>query len=248
MTAKHTFHKAKLLYGFFILFCLSVAIVLFDITGYIWHNAPLAAFYSVKGLDVSHHQGKIDWKKVAETKKYQFVYIKATEGHDYFDDDFLTNWNGAKEQGLRVGAYHFFSKRSSGKEQAEYFISYVPKDESALPPVIDIEIDTNLDPDQTRKEITDFVTTLENHYGKKPIMYVMYETYNPYIKGHFAEYHIWIRDVLKYPSLDRKWLMWQYNNRGRVSGIDAYVDINVFNGTPDELQGLQTLIGLCQLR
>ena len=219
---------------FFLLF-----LIILDYKGIIWHNDPFAAFYSVKGLDVSNHQGTIDWKKVANTDKYKFVYIKATEGHDYYDDYFVNNWHEARENKLLVGAYHFFSVRSSGKTQAKYFISHVPNVDDSLPPVLDIEIDISKDPEKIRKEIKDFNDMLENHYGKKPILYITYDTYNAYVKGHFNDYDIWIRDVLKPPYLsDRNWLMWQYSNRGHVDGIQGYVDVNVFKGDVQKLKEL----------
>lgn len=143
---------------------LSLTFVALDYFGFIWHNALFAAKYHIKGLDVSHHQGHIDWQKVGATKKYSFVFIKATEGHDFTDDDFVKNWQGAKANGLLVGAYHFFSTRSSGTEQAEFFIAAVPKEEGALPPVIDIEIDLKRDPTVIRAELTALSAKLESYY------------------------------------------------------------------------------------
>ncbi len=216
-----------------------IGILFLDFYGFIWHNAPFAALYSIKGLDVSHHQKKIDWAKVASTKKYSFVFIKATEGHDFTDDDFTKNWQGAKENGFFVGAYHFFSTRSSGKEQAELFASLVPAEKDSLPPVIDIEIALDKDPQDIRDELTAMILELEKRYQKKPILYVTYETYNTYVRGYFSDYFIWIRDVMKpVTGLDQPWVLWQYNNRGRVDGISEYVDINVFNGSAEGLKQL----------
>ncbi|WP_419873938.1 glycoside hydrolase family 25 protein [Candidatus Pristimantibacillus sp. PTI5] len=93
--------------------------------GIIWHNSIFAMKFEVKGLDVSHYQGYVDWKTVTETEKYQFVYMKATEGNDFTDDTFMQNWEGAKENGILTGAYHFFSARSTGEQQADHFISVV---------------------------------------------------------------------------------------------------------------------------
>nr|WP_276207692.1 GH25 family lysozyme [Paludifilum halophilum] len=68
-------------------------------------------------------------------------------------------------------------------------------------------------------------------YEKKPIFYVTYDTYETYVKGHFKEYDLWIRDIYKHPNLEnRSWLIWQYSNRGRINEIDGYVDINAFRG------------------
>lgn len=231
-------HKKNFLV-FFLVIVIALVILVFDYFGIIWHNAPFAARYQIKGLDVSHHQFNIDWQKVAATKKYSFVFIKATEGHDFFDDDFSKNWTEARGNGFLVGAYHFFSMRSSGQEQAEYFISTVPYEPDSLPPVIDIEIATNKDAEAVRKELQALITALQNHYHKKPILYVTNDTYEAYIKGHFFDHKIWIRDVLRPPQLsDETWTFWQYSNRGWVRGIATFVDLNVFDGTIEDLKKL----------
>lgn len=73
----------------------------------VFSNRPQAGEeFPVQGFDVSHHQGDIDWKQISP-KRYQFVYLKATEGGDFQDRKFQHNWLAAREQGLRVGAYHF---------------------------------------------------------------------------------------------------------------------------------------------
>ncbi len=172
-----------------IILIFAISIIL-EYYGYIWHNTIFTLGYTVKGLDVSHHQGHIDWATVASTKKYSFVYIKATEGYDFVDDTFLENYAEAKKHGLYVGAYHFFSMRSSGREQAQLFISTVPDDTAMLPPVIDIEIDTHLEASTVRSNIIEFAKILENHYGRKPILYVTYDTYNAYVKNYFSQYKL----------------------------------------------------------
>jgi lysozyme len=228
----------------FVIFIIAVLglllLLALDYFGIIWHNEPFALRYEIKGLDVSHHQKEIDWPTVAAQNKYSFVFIKATEGHDFTDDDFLRNWKDAKENGITVGAYHFFSARSSGTEQAEFFIATVPKEDGTLPPVIDIEISLSRDKETIRKEIKDMSMHLENYYHKKPILYITYDIYNAYIKeGDFSENKIWIRDIVKPPTLQgRDWTFWQYSNRGRIDGITEYTDLNVFKGTREELENL----------
>lgn len=215
-----------------VLLGLALICCVLEYKGIIWHNSIFAMKYEIKGLDVSHYQGDVDWKTVAETEKYQFVYMKATEGNDFTDDTFNKNWEDAKENGFLTGAYHFFSARSTGEQQAEHFISIVPKEAASLPPVIDIEIALTHDPAAIAHELMMMSDKLEEAYNKKPILYVTYDTYNKYVAGRFEGYDIWIRDIVKYPTLKgkQKWLLWQYCNRGRVDGIDAYVDINVFVG------------------
>ena len=131
---------------------------------------------TIKGLDVSHHQGKIDWQTVSE-QNFQFVYIKATEGADFKDKRFLENFSGARNYGLQVGAYHFFTLCKSGEEQADNFIETVPKNVNMLPPVIDLEYSGNCknrpNPDALEREILHFSNRIYQTYG-----YKFYPVYN----------------------------------------------------------------------
>ena len=85
--------------------------------------------YNVYGLDISHHQGKINWEKLKRENPKEcpisFVYMKATEGKDHKDTQFDTNWQKAKEHGFTRGAYHYFSPYSTGLEQATMFTETV---------------------------------------------------------------------------------------------------------------------------
>lgn len=218
---------------FWVLFILLLIPFLFflEYRGIIHHNELFAMMYGTRGIDVSHHQGKIDWNQVAQDQDIQFVYIKATEGNDFTDDQFSANWQGAKAHGFRTGAYHYFSMKSSGVEQAQHFIQVVPQEANSLPPVIDVEIGLEYDPVKVRYELHNLAEHLEQHYGKKPILYVTHDRYDSYIKGYFNDYRIWIRDVYLPPTLgEQKWYIWQYSSRGRINGINAYVDLNVVDG------------------
>lgn len=199
-------------------------------------GSSIADLYPVHGLDVSHYQGNIDWSKLSQTKLYSFVYIKATESHDFVDNQFKANWENAQLNNIIVGAYHFFTMRSSGVSQANYFISKVPNEIDSLPPAIDVELNFHQDPARVKNELNDLITTLHNYYQKKPIIYANYDTYKLYLKGKFDEHEIWIRDTDKLPSFNRDWLFWQHNDKGRALGIKDYVDQNVFNGDIEQLQ------------
>jgi lysozyme len=89
------------------------------------------------GLDVSNHQGAIDWERVAGDD-IDFVYIKATEGGDFVDSRFEDNWRGAGAAGLDRGAYHFFTLCRTGADQARNFLDVVPHLEAELPLAIDL--------------------------------------------------------------------------------------------------------------
>ena len=74
--------------------------------------------YEIRGIDISHYQGKINWEKLSnaqiEHSPIRFVVIKATEGSTQIDDCFLDNFKNARDYGFIRGAYHFWSNKSSG--------------------------------------------------------------------------------------------------------------------------------------
>ena len=220
----------KIIKLIFILVSIIFTVFLLGITGYYYHTDTLSMIYKEEGIDISHHQIRINWKQV-DSKKYKFVIMKATEGKDFLDTDFSYNWINAQLNGFKVGAYHFFSMSSSGKEQAIYYISKVPNIENSLPPVIDIEISSKYLRTEVKKELKDMIEIFEKYYKKRVVLYVTYKTYDAFIKGDFSENPIWISDKKFYPSLsdDRKWSIWQYSSRGRINGIYGFTDKNVLN-------------------
>lgn len=201
-----------------------------ELSGYLYHNDILAelAGYKVHGLDISHHQEKVNWTLV--DKKYKFIILKATEGQNFLDTDFLYNWNNARLNGFVVGAYHFFVMTSSGEAQADFYISKVPDSEKTLPPIIDLEISTKKykKPDVI-EHLRVMVEKLEKHYKKRVVFYVNYNTYNAYIKGEFPENKIWITDYKYFPKIEEenRWIIWQVSRRGRIEGIPGFTDKNV---------------------
>ncbi len=211
--------------------------------GFLRFNYADFSEYPVQGPDVSRHQGSIGWDTLRRSG-YTFAFIKATEGGDWVDPRFHENWRNAQKAGLAVGAYHFFTFRKSGAEQARNFINTVPADGKSLPPVIDLEYMGNsrdpLSKSRFRAELSEFISIIEKKYHRKPILYSTYEFYGHYLEGHYDDHPLWIRDIFFRPRLkhNRKWTFWQYANRGRVDGIKTYVDLNAFNGGMDEFMKL----------
>jgi lysozyme len=203
-------------------------------------NYPDKNEFLIVGIDISHHQGNIRWEEL-KTENISFVIIKATEGGDYKDPLFKTNWVNSKKEGYKTGAYHFYRICKDGKEQAKNFIETVPNDEDNLPASIDLEFGGNCKTDkpseQILKEVNDFLEAVENHYHKRPIIYATQEFYDQFLVGQFKNHPIWIRDIYGKPKLSdgRDWLLWQFANRGHLQGIDTYVDLNVLNGKSVEI-------------
>jgi len=210
--------------------------------GYVRFNYLSMQEYPVQGLDISHHQGEVDWESL-EQEPYQFVYIKATEGGDHVDSRFAENWKQAQAIGLVTGAYHFFTFCKSGKEQAKNFTGTVPKTASMLPPAIDLEFAGNCKHRPSRqellKELGEFEHLLEAFYGRKPIIYSTKRAYRAFLENEELHgTHIWMRDMLKEPVLPdgREWLFWQYASNARVKGFSGVVDLNVFKGSEKDFR------------
>ena len=209
-----------------------IAILLFILFyfGFIRFNYPSKIEYPIRGIDISHHQGDINWEKL-KTEKIDFIYIKATEGASFVDHNFKENWKNASKNKYKVGAYHFYLACSSGSAQAKNFIQTVPENPNSLPPVIDLEFNnckTNKSKSQILKEINDFVVIIKNHYHVTPIIYTTNIFYNDILKSKMPPCKIWIRSIFCHPKMDKDlWVIWQYSDRGRIKGIKNYVDLNV---------------------
>jgi len=210
--------------------------------GFYRFNNPDPSRFPVRGLDVSHHQGAIDWSRVPRDE-FSFVYIKATEGGDFKDKRFQENWVQAKENGFRVGAYHFFTLCRDGRAQAENFIQAVPAGYDSLPPAIDLEFIGNCSQRPARenfeKELSIFMNDVQKNYKKRAVIYTTYDFYKAYLKDSpFEDEIFWVRDILREPDngVFPRWAVWQYADNVRVDGIETPVDANVLNGQIQVMQ------------
>ena len=209
--------------------------------GYKGYGVCLPLNYKVHGIDVSHHQGVIDWEVVKATEKEEFpirfVFMKATEGGDYKDRRFAENFSQAGEVGLVRGAYHFYNPHTDPIRQADFFISQVKLKKGDLAPVLDIERKPR-DKAQLQADLKRFLDRLEQHYGVKPIIYTSYKYKTRYLDApEFNAYPFWIAhyyvDSLVYGGA---WQFWQHTDYGMVPGIDGSVDLNVFNGSWEDMK------------
>lgn len=193
---------------------------------------PWAARYA-QGVDVSWHQGPIDWRTLA-ADDISFAYIKATEGADHVDERFAFNWEHAGAAGLYRGAYHFFTLCQPGARQAANFIAVVPRVTGALPHAVDME---HMGPCRLGPTMTDvvgemraFMDRLEAHYGARPIIYTTREFHDAFLSEVSGE-RFWIRSIGVAPRFrERDWVIWQHHNRGHKRGVSGPIDLNAFRG------------------
>jgi len=201
--------------------------------------------YTVHGIDISHHQGTIDWEALASLQQadipIRFVFIKATEGADHEDKRFAENFAAAKEQGFIRGAYHFYNPATDPIAQANFFISHVTLEKGDLPPVIDIEkAPSRLQQRLFYAELASFLYRLEAHYGVRPIVYTFYKFKERYLMdSELDRYPLWIAHYhVPQPGYQGEWTFWQHTDRAVLPGIDEKTDLNVFNGSLKQLQSL----------
>lgn len=211
---------------------LAIAAVVADHRGWTW-NRPDARRFPVRGIDVSHHQGAIDWPAVASEGWIRFAYVKATEGADWTDPAFARNWRGARGAGLRVGAYHFFTFCSPGAAQARHFLSVVPPDPQALPAALDVEGGGRCARparEEILRQLRAWCAAVEAATGKRPIVYVTDDSYRRILSGSGIASALWIRDLAREPSPagGERWWLWQWHARGRIRGVEGRVDLNAY--------------------
>ncbi len=193
---------------------------------------PWATRY-VQGVDVSWHQGAIDWRTLA-SDNVAFAYIKASEGGDHVDQRFAFNWRQAGDAGLYRGAYHFFTLCQPGARQASNFIAVVPRVAGALPPALDLE---HMGPCREGPTMTDviaeahvFMDRVEAHYGVRPIIYTTREFHDAHLAELTGE-RFWLRSIATPPNFrQRDWVIWQHHNRGHRRGVEGPIDLNAFRG------------------
>lgn len=216
--------------------------------------------YSVTGIDVSNHQGTIDWAGVAGAG-HKFAYAKSVEGTYYVDPYFTANSQGAKANGLYFGAYTFANPADSGGvAQADFLMDHAlyANDDKTLPLMLDIEwpyVMSNgqylapfpcygLSPTAMVDWIRAFVTEVRARTGRVTMIYTAASWWNQCTANDtsFNDNPLFIADysgsVTTLPAGWTTWTLWQYTGSSSVPGISGNVDGDVFNGDASQLAEL----------
>lgn len=186
---------------------------------------------TLNGIDVSHHQGNIEWGKVP-AGEIGFVYIKATEGATYTDPKFHYNMKGAAKAGLKVGAYHYFRMTSSAVDQFENFKRALKGYKMDLVPMIDVETSDGRPVHELQDSLDMFISKVRSEYGCVPMIYGTQRSYNTYCAPRYNKYHLYIgRYGPDSPEIKGKgtYTIWQYTETATVLGIPKPVDMCRFN-------------------
>lgn len=193
------------------------------------------------GVDVSSHQGYIDWEAVA-ADDIQFAMLRigyrgSTEGGIRADELFETNLKGAQNAGLKVGVY-FFSQAitvEEAREEANFVLQQLREagiTELELPVAFDLEPSPdysgradNLSPAETNAIARAFCTTIQEA-GYRVIVYGNKVDLNRFDLVSLNE-PIWLAQYVDEPDVNFNFLIWQYTSTGQVDGITSSVDLNL---------------------
>lgn len=191
-------------------------------------------------IDVSHHNGSIDWKSVlTNIPKVDGVIVKCSEGATGMDPKFAINVASCISNNIKWGAYHFatWNKKpveEDALQEAKWFISMIRSVGKMpdLPLVLDIESNTPIS--YTKQEMVNFVKTFTDKVKKAGYEIAIYgspgflNTYLP-INHPFTEYPVWVADysgsINPIPGWTKVWLH-QYTQTGKVKGISGNCDLN----------------------
>lgn len=184
----------------------------------------------LRGIDVSHHQSRIDWPAVYASGE-AFAFVKATEGKGWVDPRYTENVTAARAAWLYVGSYHFFRPDRNATAQAQHFLRTCGQGlVGQLPPVLDVEVAG----DMGKQELTDSVLRWQDIVaaatGQMPILYC-----NPDYLLHRLEpvvrraplWLAWYTDITPVLFDGYAWDYWQYTSAGTVPGVSGRVDRNV---------------------
>lgn len=195
------------------------------------------------GIDVSEYQGNIDWPKVKwidDDYEINFVLIRATAGNNRVDAQFEKNWENLKRKKMICGAYHYYRPNENSLQQANFFIKNVKLKKGDLPPVLDIEkLPKNQSLDSLKVGLKRWLLRVENYYGVKPIIYSGDKYFTTFLEKQFSDYTFWIANYSVFDEkIDKSWQFWQFTENANVDGIKGNVDLNIFNGTKNQLKYL----------
>lgn len=191
---------------------------------------------NVLGIDVSHHNGVVDWQKVAAAG-YKFVYLKLTEGKSYVDKTTYNNYIAAKNAGLRVGFYHYAHVTNDPVNEVDFFLQKLGEMKADLPHCLDLEESKGLSKAKISAFALKWMEYLQQKTGITPILYTGYSFMGNFT-NNVAKYPLWVAryaggskrvqgfNAPGSSTVWKSWAMFQFTDSGKVNGIKGNVDIN----------------------
>lgn len=210
-------------YKWFIVSLLILCSFIGSYFGYQTYQNYLIDQYEVKGLMISQSDAYIDFVSLANSGQ-KFVYIRASQGATYTDDDFSDNFQRSQGSGLQVGSYHIFSTQSNIKDQLRNFTKEVGSDYGNLPPMVVVSDELSK---MQISRLSKFIYYLHRYYDTNVVIcsdFDVYRQLSPYIM-HYVQYFSPGNDNKKANFIEVK----KYRNIN-IDGSDISVNQVAFNG------------------
>jgi GH25 family lysozyme M1 (1,4-beta-N-acetylmuramidase) len=195
-----------------------------------------------QGIDVSHHNGRIDWQKVRNAGGKRFAFIKASEATAFVDWTYERNRAAAKAAGVLVGAYHFARPgpgRGDAIAEADHFMATAQFSSGELVPILDLEHTGGLSKRALGSWVISFLNRVHDRSGVRPAIYVSPEFWKKHV-GNTTSIAalgydlLWVAhwthdDAPRVPAANwagNGWTVWQFSDKGKVPGIKGRVDFD----------------------
>lgn len=204
---------------------------------------PASAYLT--GIDVSYHQGAIDWQQVRAAGT-SFAFIRASAGTLTADSMYAANRSGASAAGLRVGAYHFGNPDGAANDaanEAAWFLRNASVASGDLVPVLDLEASNGLGSAALISWAQTWLQQVEAATGARPVIYTNASFWQSSMANTdwFARngYRLWIASwtVASQPTMPAGgwagtgWTFWQHSSTASVPGVTGGVDADRFAGS-----------------
>lgn len=190
----------------------------------------------LKGVDVSHWNGTINFTDFVKSENSDFIIAKATEGDSFIDCQFKRNLEMSLEHNILFGAYHYLRGDKLFSSQAEHFISVLKEVNSIYNTLIAVDVEDATLLKMSNAEIGDFVTSFCRYiYRETKVWCLVYVSEKFASQNTFRELSDscggWIakwssHDVIPRRS-DLNTSIWQYTSKGSVRGVKGCVDLDI---------------------
>ena len=194
---------------------------------------------SIPGIDVSHHQGVIDWQQVKEAG-VEFAIIRLgyrsfRDGVLHADEQVQRNLEGAKAAGLKIGAYFFSQALDTAEavEEAQFALQILGDTKLDLPMVFDWEYVSDSArtahvTDKTLMESIRAFCAVVEQAGYEPMIYFNQDLARTKLDLDALEFPFWLAKYDEELDFTHQVRCWQYSDKGRIPGIDEDVDIDLY--------------------
>ena len=217
-------------------FLVIITVILFMNTNFVYAITPISTL-EYQGIDVSNWQGYINYDRV-RSDGVDVVYIKASQGSNIKDAYFDINYENAKANGLKVGFYHFLTATNTEQavEEARFFASVIANKVPDCKLVLDYEVFGGVGVEEINQIAEVFLETTKRLTNKEVILYSdLSNAQNLFGRELSENYGLWLAYYGDYRELENVQTNWenfmgiQYSDRGRVSGINGFVDMDKYS-------------------